>query len=216
MSAWYTAPRSLLAVSHSVFLKSEFMFCSYPAKVTDTVQDHYIAELNEHAGPTRITDLYTFKPVEIDASYHLTNAISMAFTEQNGWSRLDLAHLNTCEHYYNEKLNRWKCKACLRYFWPLPDTIFHDAKMEPQEIMATAFLWLTDAGGSPALTVRKQTGKAYLTTSTTLAKIREGLIKGFNVGFISGEIEMDASHQSGRRSAAKYPSVKSCVFDFGS
>lgn len=107
------------------------------------------------------------------------------------------------EHYYSEKLNRWKCKACLRYFWPLTDTVFHDAKMPPQEIMATAFLWLTDAGGSPALTVRKQTGKAYLTTFSTLSKIREGLIKGFNVGFLSGEIEMDGSHQSGRRSAEK-------------
>jgi hypothetical protein len=107
------------------------------------------------------------------------------------------------EHYYNTKLNRWKCKVCLNYFWPLTETIFHDAKMRPQELLLHAFLWLTDAGGSPALTIRKQAGKSYPTTFSTIAKFREGLLKAFNIGFLTGEIEMDASHQSGRRSAAK-------------
>lgn len=39
---------------------------------------HYTAAFNEHAGPSRVTELYCFKPLIIDASYHLANAISMA------------------------------------------------------------------------------------------------------------------------------------------
>ncbi len=33
--------------------------------------------------------------------------------------------------------------------------------------------------------------------------MREGLVRGYNVGLLSGDIEMDGAHQSGHRAAEK-------------
>jgi hypothetical protein len=43
----------------------------------------------------------------------------------------------------------------------------------------------------------------YNTAFSLVSKLREGLVRGFNTGLVSGVVEMDGAHASGRRASEK-------------
>ncbi|HET9646475.1 MAG TPA: hypothetical protein VFP68_24650, partial [Burkholderiaceae bacterium] len=43
----------------------------------------------------------------------------------------------------------------------------------------------------------------YNTAFTLVSKLREGLLHGFHTGLVSGVVEMDGAHASGRRASEK-------------
>lgn len=107
------------------------------------------------------------------------------------------------QHYYRILEQRWKCKACGKTFGLLAGTVFASTKMPLQKLVSSLLTWLNSAAGQPALELRRHSGIAYGTAFMIQHKMREAFGRGFNVGFLSGDIEMDGSHQSGKDAAGK-------------
>lgn len=114
-------------------------------------------------------------------------------------------HCNTCtRHYFYEADLRWKCKHCGSKFSVTSQTVFASRKMPYRKLLAALHLWACGAAGQPALELRRMLQfKSYNTAFTLVSKLREGLIRGFNTGLISGVVEMDGAHASGRRASEK-------------
>lgn len=63
--------------------------------------------------------------------------------------------------------------------------------------------WINGAAGQPALQAKRNFNCTFNSVFVTQHKMREGLVRGYNVGLLSGDIEMDGAHQSGHRAAEK-------------
>jgi transposase-like protein len=114
-------------------------------------------------------------------------------------------HCNSsATHYWSTKELRWKCKGCGKRFSVTSNTVFANRRMPLQTLWAAVHLWVCGASGKPALEVRRILSmKGYNTAFTLLTKAREAIARGYNIGFISGVIEMDGAHTSGRRASEK-------------
>ena len=100
-------------------------------------------------------------------------------------------------------VDRWRCCACHKTFSVTSKTVFADRKISLQDVIAGVLMWTNSSAGQPALELRRHWRTSYNTAYTLQHKIREALVRGYNVGLVSGDIEMDGSHQSGRRSVEK-------------
>lgn len=114
-------------------------------------------------------------------------------------------HCNTsAEHYWTPKELRWKCKSCSSRFSVTSQTVFANRRMSMQRLLVALHLWACGAAGQPALELRRMLKFGGYSTAFTLGgKLREGLRRGFNTGLVSGVIEIDAAHASGRRASEK-------------
>lgn len=121
------------------------------------------------------------------------------------WKHVMCPHCNTgAEHYWSSKELRWKCKSCGKRFSVTSKTVFAKRRLPLQVLIAAAHLWASGAAGQPALELRRMLAlRGYNTAFTLVSKLREGLLRGFNVGLISGVVEMDGAHASGRRASEK-------------
>lgn len=115
------------------------------------------------------------------------------------------AHCSTCaDHYWSEKELRWKCKHCGKRFSVTSQTVFANRRLPLQKLLAALHLWASGAAGQPALELRRMLKfGGYNTAFNLVSKLREGLVRGFNTGLISGVVEMDGAHASGRRASEK-------------
>ncbi len=110
------------------------------------------------------------------------------------------AHCCTLDtHYWSGKELRWKCKSCGKRFSVTSGTVFADHKLPLTKIIKMAFTWANGASGKPALQLRRDWKVAYQTAFTLAHKLREGLMRGFNVGTLAGTLEMDGADMNGRR-----------------
>jgi transposase-like protein len=130
------------------------------------------------------------------------------------WNHVRCAYCGTIsKHYYRPLERRWRCKACDRTFSVTSETIFNRRKIPLKDLLAGILMWVNSAAGQPALELKRHANKTYNTTFTLQHKLRESLIRGYNVGLLNGEIEMDAAYQSGyeaherRGRPRKYPPV---------
>jgi transposase-like protein len=106
-------------------------------------------------------------------------------------------------HYWRPQDKRWKCCACDKTFGITAGTVFGYRKLELRELLAGAMLWINSSAGQPALELKRHFNKTYNTAFTLQHKLREALIRGYNVGLLSGDIEMDGSYQAGRNAAGR-------------
>lgn len=129
----------------------------------------------------------------------------MAVLRWGSWESVVCPHCNTgAEHYWLQRQMRWKCKGCGSSFSVTSRTVFAGRKLRLQVILAAVHLWASGAAGQPALELRRMLGIAgYNTVFTLVSKLREGLVHGFNVGLVSGVVEMDGAHAAGRRASEK-------------
>lgn len=124
-------------------------------------------------------------------------------------STISCPHCGTISsHYYRVLQKRWKCKACGKAFGLMAGTVFASTKMPLQKLVSSILTWLNSAGGQPALELRRHADISYGAAFMIQHKLREALVRGFNIGFLSGDIEMDGSHQSGKNAAEKRGVVK--------
>lgn len=114
-------------------------------------------------------------------------------------------HCNSSsEHYWSKSDLRWKCKACGKRFSVTSKTVFANRRMPMQKLLAAIHLWACGAAGQPALELRRMLKfGGYNTAFNLVSKLREGLLRGFNTGLISGVIEIDGAHASGRRASER-------------
>lgn len=103
------------------------------------------------------------------------------------------------EHYFRPKELRWKCAACGKTFSVTSGTVLADHKLPLTKILKMVFSWGNGASGKPALQLRRDWKVAYTTAFTLAHKMREGLLRGFNVGILAGVQEMDGADVLGRR-----------------
>jgi len=102
-------------------------------------------------------------------------------------------------HYWTVKELRWKCKCCGKRFSVTSGTVFADHKLPLVKILKMALSWANGASGKPALQLRRDWNVTYKTAFTLAHKLREGLLRGFNVGALCGIQEMDGMDVNGRR-----------------
>ena len=121
-----------------------------------------------------------------------------------GWDTVGCPHCGTVgRHYWRVRQSRWKCSGCHKTFSVTSKTVFAYHKRSLREIVASVLLWTNSAAGQPALELKRHMDTTYNTAFTLQHKMREAMVRGYNVGLMSGDIEMDGAHQSGRRAAEK-------------
>jgi transposase-like protein len=102
-------------------------------------------------------------------------------------------------HYWTVQELRWKCKGCGKRFSVTSGTVMADRKLPLTKVLKMALSWANGASGKPALQLRRDWNVSYKTAFTLAHKLREGLLRGFNVGFLCGVQEMDGMDANGRR-----------------
>lgn len=129
----------------------------------------------------------------------------LAVIRWGDFKRVTCPHCNTStDHYWTPRELRWKCKSCASRFSVTSQTVFANRRMPLQKLLAGLHLWACGAAGQPALELRRMLKfGGYNTAFTMGSKLREGLQRGFNIGLVSGVIEIDAAHASGRRASEK-------------
>lgn len=124
----------------------------------------------------------------------------MAEASWGSTTQMPCAHCGTIDvHYWSAEQLRWKCKCCGKRFSVTSGTVLADHKLPLRRILQIALSWANGASGMPALQLRRDWGVAYNTVFTLLHKLREGLVRGFNVGVLAGTHEMDGIDVNGRR-----------------
>jgi transposase-like protein len=120
------------------------------------------------------------------------------------WETVRCPHCGTIEkHYFRIKEQRWKCKGCGHRFSVTSGTVFSGRKLPMRDIITSVLMWINSAAGQPALELKRHMNTTYNTVFILQHKVREALIRGYNVGILNGEVEMDGAHQSGWRAAEK-------------
>lgn len=107
------------------------------------------------------------------------------------------------KHYWRPLQKRWKCAGCGSTFSVTSGTVFSHHKRPLQDLIASMLMWVNSAAGQPALELKRHFNTTYNTAFIWQHKMREALVRGYNVGLVSGDLEMDGAHQSGRRAAEK-------------
>ena len=103
------------------------------------------------------------------------------------------------EHYFRRAELRWKCKGCGTCFSVTSGTVFSGRKLPVTKILRIAFDWSNGASGMPALQLRRNWNLTYSTILCLVHKLREGLVRGHNIGALAGVTEMDGMDVIGRR-----------------
>lgn len=126
------------------------------------------------------------------------------------WATVTCPHCGTVgEHYWRPLEKRWKCAGCGSTFSVTSGTIFARRKKSYQHILSSVLMWVNSAAGQPALELKRHMDTTYNTAFTLQHKMREALVRGYNVGMLNGDVEMDGAHQSGWRADEKRGKPKS-------
>ena len=141
--------------------------------------------------------------VDIDELYALSEAETVRFMAEARWGSstfMSCPHCGTMdEHYWSNRELRWKCCACGKRFSVTSGTPFADHKLPLNKILRMVFQWAQPAAGRPATDLRKEHSISYRSAYTLAQKLREGLMRGFNVGLLCGVQEMDGLDLNGKR-----------------
>ena len=120
------------------------------------------------------------------------------------WETVTCPHCGTVgKHYWRPRERRWKCAGCDSTFSITSGTVFAYRKKSYQYILSSVLMWVNSAAGQPALELKRNMDTTYNTAFTLQHKMREALVRGYNVGLMTGDIEMDGAHQSGWRADEK-------------
>lgn len=114
-------------------------------------------------------------------------------------------HCNTgTKHGFREKELRWKCASCDKTFSVTSGTLFSHRKVSTKHLLAQTHAFASGASGQPSLETRRNFALiSYNGPYTHGMKLREGLVRGRNVGLLTGIVELDGSHVSGKNSVKR-------------
>ena len=121
-----------------------------------------------------------------------------------GWKSVQCPHCGTAgNHYWRKTELRWKCSGCGSTFSVTSKTVFAGHQLSLQQIILAVLTFVNSAAGQAALELKRHLNVTYNTAYTLEQKMREGFVRGYNVGLLNGDIEMDGAHQSGHKSNEK-------------
>lgn len=144
----------------------------------------------------------------LDAVYKMDEKTCWEFFVETRFGSKDTVRCPYCGSIGRHKFRlhdkrRWKCHGCRSTFSVTTGTIFDRHRLPLRDLMIGALTWINSAAGQPALELKRHIDKSYNTTFTLQHKLREALMRGYNVGLLNGDIEMDGAHQSGYRADEK-------------
>lgn len=107
------------------------------------------------------------------------------------------------KHYLRTADKRWKCHGCKSTFTITTGTVFAQRKIPLRKLLLGALTWVNSAAGQPALELKRHVDTTYNTAFTLQHKLREALMRGYNVGLLSGDVEIDGAYQAGFKADEK-------------
>lgn len=102
-------------------------------------------------------------------------------------------------HHAIRTRKQWRCKHCFRTFSVTTGTPFADRKIGYRKLLLAIFAFVIHQKGLAALALRRIIGGQYRTAFTLLHKIREAVMLTVPSEKLSGVIEIDGGHFSGKR-----------------
>lgn len=102
-------------------------------------------------------------------------------------------------HYHIRTRRQWRCKHCFHTFSVTSGTPFADRKISFRKLALSVFAFVINQKGLPALALRRMIGGQYRTSFTLLHKIREAIMLSVGQEQLSGVVEVDGGHFSGRK-----------------
>jgi transposase-like protein len=107
------------------------------------------------------------------------------------------------KHYLRTADKRWKCHGCKSTFTITTGTVFAQRKLSLRKLLLGALTWVNSAAGQPALELKRHVDTTYNTVFTLQHKLREALMRGYNVGLLNGDVEIDGAYQAGFKADEK-------------
>lgn len=102
------------------------------------------------------------------------------------------------KHHNIRTRQQWRCKHCYSTFSVTTGTPFADHKIGYRKLLLAIFAFIINQKGLAALALRRIIGGQYRTSFTLLHKIREAMMVSVPGDQLSGKIEIDGGHFSGR------------------
>ncbi len=101
-------------------------------------------------------------------------------------------------HHNIRTRKQWRCRHCYFTFSVTTRTPFADHKISCRKLLMAIFAFIINQKGLAALALRRIIGGQYRTSFTLLHKIREAVMTTVPGDMLTGEIEIDGGHFSGR------------------
>jgi transposase-like protein len=103
-------------------------------------------------------------------------------------------------HYVLKTRKQWRCreKLCRHTFSVTSGTPFADHKISHKKLLLALFVFVVHHKGMPALELQRMIGGGYRTSFTLFHKLREALLNTVPQQKLSGVVEIDGAHFSGR------------------
>jgi len=106
----------------------------------------------------------------------------------------------TVDRHHNIRTRQqWRCKHCFRTFSVTTGTPFADHKISYRKLLLAIFAFIINHKGLAALTLRRIIGGQYRTAFTLLHKLREAVMVTMPQQKLSGVVEIDGGHFSGKK-----------------
>ena len=102
------------------------------------------------------------------------------------------------QHYFKKTRKQWCCKDCKYTFSVTTDTMLANRKMPFGDILLGMLVFANAHKGKPALEMRRDIGHTYRTNYVLAGKFREAMIATRDESMMSGDVEIDGAHFSGR------------------
>lgn len=140
----------------------------------------------------------------------LTEASVGAMTEEEArmflaelrWGSRDRQVCPACgavdSHYDIRTRKQWRCKHCFQSFSVTSGTPFHRSRVGYRRLALAICAFVINHKGIAALALRRVIGGQYRTSFVLLHKIREALMSTASQEPLSGLVEIDGGHFSGR------------------
>lgn len=141
-------------------------------------------------------------PLTLEQIAGLTDEQARLFLAELRWGSREQQVCPDCgaiDHHYNIRTRKqWRCKHCFRTFSVTSGTPFADQKVGYRKLAMAIFAFVIGHKGLAALALRRIIGGQYRTSFTLLHKVREAVMATVRTDKLSGVIEVDGGHFSGR------------------
>lgn len=142
-------------------------------------------------------------PITLEAIAALSEDKARMLLAEMRWGSQDTQVCPDCgvidRHHNIRTRKQWRCKHCFRTFSVTTGTPFADHKIGYRKLLLAIFTFIINHKGVPALALRRIIGGQYRTSFTLLHKIREAVMITVPPAQLSGVVEIDGGHFSGRK-----------------
>ena len=112
------------------------------------------------------------------------------------------------KHYCIRTRRQWRCKHCFTTFSFTTGTPFADHKIGFRKLLLAIFAFVINQKGLAALALRRIIGGQYRTSFTLLHKIREAVMITTAPTKLTGVVEIDGGHFSGKKRKSRKKKAK--------